>query len=67
MVNVDDPMLELAQMQVLRLAAEEMGIQQDPTWDTTEAALGDQLQRDADGNLPAPSPRTPLPPVPPAQ
>jgi hypothetical protein len=67
-VNVDDPLLELAQMQVLRLAAAEMGIQEDPTWESTEAALGDQLLRDADGNLPPPPPRSqfPAPPPPPA-
>ena len=44
-VEVDDPMLVLAQMNALRMAAGAMGMKNDPNWDATEAAVGDQMRR----------------------
>lgn len=45
--TIDDPLLAFAQVTALRLAADSSGVAHDPNWDTTEAAIGDQLHREA--------------------
>ena len=50
---IDDPLLAFAQVTALRLAADSSGVAHDPNWDTTEAAIGDQLHREAVRSQPA--------------
>ena len=47
-IEVDDPMLVVAQMNALRMAADTLGMKHDPNWDATEAAAGDQMRRHND-------------------
>lgn len=44
--TLDDPLLALAQVKAFRLAADSLGVAHDPSWDATEADVGDQLHRD---------------------
>ena len=56
-IEVEDPLLLLAQMKAFRMVADDLGVAHDPSWDETEAAVGDQLHRAAEtgpGATPAP-------------
>jgi len=52
-IGVDDPLLLLAQMKAVRLAADSMGLAHQPGWDETEASATSVLRREAHENRPA--------------